>query len=186
MFPTKIVRFLGLAIITIVVLVAVVLDQKGIVAIMESIANIVFIAIGTLLTVAFGLIVFPERFLGKSEKKEEIEKQKFFPSEDERRKYRFAIRKEISNLVSELDKQGILLRHIVSKDWASERFEKRPLFFNPTEYEKIQDFYSKLDYWNQIVDNWSSQMKKEHEEFWSLLKKHCINSGNDVLKNIVW
>lgn len=75
MSPTKIVRLLGLAIIVIVILVSVVLDLKGIVKIMESIANIVFIAIGALLTVSFGLLVFPKRFLGLSGKTKEDKKK---------------------------------------------------------------------------------------------------------------
>jgi RNase P subunit RPR2 len=91
MSPTKIVRVLGLMIIVIIALVAVVLDQKGIVVIMESIANVVFIAIGALLTVAFGLLVFPERFLSKSSSdlpRKQIEGIEFFNSREEmRRKY---------------------------------------------------------------------------------------------------
>jgi len=47
-----------------------VLDFLGVMKIMESIVNLVFLIIGVLLTVAFELIVWPQRFIGKSEKTE--------------------------------------------------------------------------------------------------------------------
>jgi hypothetical protein len=76
MSPNNVVaRILGVAILIIIFFMMLVLDAYGVMKIMESIANLLLIVIGVLLTIAFELIVFPQKFVGKLEKTETVEKE---------------------------------------------------------------------------------------------------------------
>ncbi len=63
-----ILRILGVAIIAILVLLAIVLNNYGVVRLSEFVGDIWFLILGAGLTLAFQLIVFPERFLPSKSK----------------------------------------------------------------------------------------------------------------------
>ncbi len=176
-------RSVGALLIVVVVLVTVIFQLVEVMNILANIGDIWILVAAAVIGYAVNLITKkpsrPSTVLGMQ------------PSltEDERRRYRIAVHTEITNCTNNLIGQrddNVYPRRVPSVDWENERPERRPLFFNQTEYQLIQKFYGKLEYWNEIVQNWNLQWQQQNRAYWTQLREHCINSGEFALREIVW
>ncbi len=66
MEPKRIARFAGVLVALVIALLIVVFNSYGVVRLADSLGVLWFLVIGALLTLAFQLIVYPERFVPRS------------------------------------------------------------------------------------------------------------------------
>ena len=62
----QIARFAGLLVVVVIALIVALLNSYGVIKLAESIGQLGFIALGALLTLAFQLIISPEKFIAHS------------------------------------------------------------------------------------------------------------------------